>query len=475
MAHPDVSMGGTNAGSSTFSIPHAPKFPDGNLRDTARDFGARENPDGNSFEVRPIDPDDLTGEGRLSPDDFPIQYRLGPPCKSMGWSEVVHKWGLQMLERAGFLNVDVLLADDWYMSPFGKFAAKDLWHKTTDTDYDLMRPALILASAFLDDPTTLCLFHAMAVPADQMTTFLDPKLGWCKRLDVPATLSDDQQIVTYHKICMMRQYMSIYWETFDNQGKYGAVAYTKPQLGRPVATGPNTNKSSICMSRVYLEVMERYKNRSTDSTFEAYFDGILDNAGVPENRRPRKIDLDSAALRATLMFASYLLHEFAHAFCKAYVERPPERPPTTWAREPWLADNRSNELGLAFTDAIFGGVPTSTVFRHKDSNTPEEGYAQCYYAPFGLHFPRKWKQWSTKTKPDEGLLEQGKQDDLTAPMTFYPIAQQQVVDMFDEEKWNNDVLRNGIGALRFKAHREWAVHRTPGPDPDNPLKSSGFI
>jgi hypothetical protein len=237
----------------------------------------------------------------------------------------------------------------------------------------------------------------------------------------------------------------------------------------------NTTKSSIGMSRVYLEVMERYKNKSTDSTFEAYFDGILDNAGVPENRRPRKIDLDSAALRATLLFASYLLHEFAHAFCKAYVARPLERPPLTWAREPWLADNRSNELGLAFTDAIFGGVPTSTVFRHKDFNTPEEGYAQCYYAPFGLHFPRKWKQWSTKTKPDEGLLEQGKQDDLTAPMTFYPIAQQQVVDMFDEEKWNNDVLRNGIGALRFKAHREWAVHRTPGPDPDNPLKSSGFI
>lgn len=256
MAHPDVSMGGTNAGSSTFSIPHAPKFPDGNLRNTAREFGARENPDGNSFEVRPIDPDDLTGEGRLSPDDFPIQYRLGPPCKSMGWSEVVHKWGLQMLERAGFLNVDVLLADGWYMSPFGKFAAevtnpqrlpdqrihpgfwKDLWHKTTDTDYDLMRPALILASAFLDDPTTLCLFHAMAAPADQMITFLDPKLGWCKRLDVPATLSDDQQIVTYHKICMMRQYMSIYWETFDNLNKYGAVAYTKPQFGSPVATGP---------------------------------------------------------------------------------------------------------------------------------------------------------------------------------------------------------------------------------------------
>ncbi|THX79433.1 hypothetical protein D6D04_05165 [Aureobasidium pullulans] len=215
--------------------------------------------------------------------------------------------------------------------------------------------------------------------------------------------------------------------------------------------------------------------RQAHSTFEAYFNGILDNAGVPENRRPRKIDLDSAALRATLMFASYLLHEFAHAFCKAYVARPLERPPLTWAREPWLADNRSNELGLAFTDAIFGGVPTSTVFRHKDFNTPEEGYAQCYYAPFGLHFPRKWKQWSTKTKPDEGLLEQGKQDDLTAPMTFYPIAQQQVVDMLDEDKWNNDVLRNGIGALKFKAHREWAVHRTPGPDPDNPLKSSGFI
>ncbi|THZ86233.1 hypothetical protein D6C83_09458, partial [Aureobasidium pullulans] len=135
MAHPDVSMGGTNAGSSTFSIPHAPKFPDGNLRNTAREFGARENPDGNSFEILM--------------NDFPIQYRLGPPCKSMGWSEVVHKWGLQMLERAGFLNVDVLLADDWYMSPFGKFAAevtnpqrlpdqrihpvfwKDLWHKTT--------------------------------------------------------------------------------------------------------------------------------------------------------------------------------------------------------------------------------------------------------------------------------------------------------------------------------------------------------
>jgi hypothetical protein len=84
MAHPDVSMGGTNAGSSTFHIPHAPKFPDGNLRNTARDFGARENPDGNSFEVRPIDPDDLTGEGRLSPDDFPYTIPARPAMQKHG-------------------------------------------------------------------------------------------------------------------------------------------------------------------------------------------------------------------------------------------------------------------------------------------------------------------------------------------------------------------------------------------------------
>jgi hypothetical protein len=76
----------------------------------------------------------------------------------------------------------------------------------------------------------------------------------------------------------------------------------------------------------------------------------LDQAGVPANRRPYQFHLVSAIMRVNVKLATAIVHEFSHAFVRANVEGPLET-----YREPWIAGYRSNEMGCAVENYVFGG------------------------------------------------------------------------------------------------------------------------
>jgi hypothetical protein len=109
------------------------------------------------------------------------------------------------------------------MHPVFRF---EMWRGITQDDYEVLRPSLTLASAVLDDPAVLNYFYALMQPADSMDTVVDPDTNMtCKVVDIPETLTDEQQYVTYAAICAMRDYTSFnQWSSAD--GNYTNYAVT---------------------------------------------------------------------------------------------------------------------------------------------------------------------------------------------------------------------------------------------------------
>ncbi|KEQ91520.1 hypothetical protein AUEXF2481DRAFT_43912 [Aureobasidium subglaciale EXF-2481] len=206
------------------------------------------------------DINDPTGEGKCKPFDWPVQYCLGQPSFRAGWQELHQKWWLRVLEKAGFLNAKTG-GQDPRMNPLGNYAKvrnpsndlhervhpvfrRDMWD-TTDEIHQAIKPALLLASASLDDVTTLSLFYALSTPSC-VTSFNDPELGQCKRVNMPDTLTAVQQHETFTKLCQMRKWTHFYWEDPQMLINVGALAYCYPieDLSEPVgqqeklASGP---------------------------------------------------------------------------------------------------------------------------------------------------------------------------------------------------------------------------------------------
>lgn len=271
MGNADIEMGGVGPAKPllSYGVPYPPELEatqrtsDGSIEVTdwtkhARYYGARDHPKGSGFEVRRFNEGDPAGKGKWSSHDWDVEYRLGPPSTSVNWNNMIEKWGLQVLDKAGFINLDPNTADS-YMHPTGRFASRrnpsgkdgnrvhpifrrQVWRSLSEEDYQTIMPALLLASAFLDDPTTLCLFHAISAPAEQMVTFEDPILKTCKRLQVPETLTESEQWSVFHKICAMRKWTSFYWESSDILKARGALGYCQPLVhkdgSRTTASGP---------------------------------------------------------------------------------------------------------------------------------------------------------------------------------------------------------------------------------------------
>jgi hypothetical protein len=152
-------------------------------------------------------------------------YHLGHPSEYPGVDPLIRKWGLQILEAAGFINHEPENGDG-YADPVGHMASirnplnsleeqlhpvlrRDMFASVTDEDYELMEPALILASAILDDPTTLHFFHAVSDPAHH-SLVNDQRLGMSRVVTIPGTLSQAEQTAVNKKIVDMRL-----WTSFD--------------------------------------------------------------------------------------------------------------------------------------------------------------------------------------------------------------------------------------------------------------------
>lgn len=238
----------------------------------------------------------------------------------------------------------------------------------------------------------------------------------------------------------------------------------------------HTRRSKIGLSIHYLEVL-RGCTSDKDTAYNLsrkkarkYFDETLRSTGVPVSHRPSKTCIDSAGLRTAFLFATLLVHELAHAYSFAYFKRANEKEP----REPWVADNRSNELGHAITNFILGGSPYASSFSTLPSSTVQKDFLKdSVYAQFGLYFANKWKQWdSAGDAIKEQFLKQGLGEDRSVPLTFWPVSQRQVYDYFNEELWEERVPRYGLEALKMVKVPGWKSCKYPGPDPDNPWNGS---
>ena len=257
MEDSDVNNGSIFDGWLPFKIPYPPKFPgsiamkgnytlvDPDLELYAKNFGATDNPDGKGFQIRQLNKADPIG-GKFSDDEFDVKYRLGSSSESRHWHDLVHKWGLQLLDRAGFINVPIQEPEE--DDPVGRHARnlrditkdlneqihpvfrKEMWRNMDDAQYATIRTPLLLATAFLDDPITLQVFYAISSP-DRWDTLVDSKLGPYRRLKLSGTLTDSELKATYDKMADMRKYTSFYWEDEGVMMKNSAAAFTDIRYG----------------------------------------------------------------------------------------------------------------------------------------------------------------------------------------------------------------------------------------------------
>lgn len=207
-------------------------------------YTARKDPNGTGFEVRQLDIDKF--DGHEVPDwnnmfYWPPKYNLGPPTNDADWHGIIAKWGLLVLEKAGFLNY-YPADDDDYAEPIGRLARarnpdgdddkrihpvfrRGMWSDINDEEYQLLEPVLLLASALLDDPGTLAFFYAIS-DSNLMTEFEDEVHGKCKVTTVPASLSSVQETEVYQKIIAMRNWLEWKFAPLPDMVKVNAMALT---------------------------------------------------------------------------------------------------------------------------------------------------------------------------------------------------------------------------------------------------------
>ncbi|KAH0037411.1 hypothetical protein KCU78_g1693, partial [Aureobasidium melanogenum] len=456
MGDTDIEMGGVELENPwlPYGISYPPPLPDKVMLegqsdeqdpDWGRDayfVGARDDLWGEGFEVRAFNPSDPLGRGKFHKDEWNVQYMLGPANPLVHWDPISMKWGLQVLEKAGFINLEADVRNNAYADP--------------------------KATAFLDDPTTLCLFHALSKSSDHIT-FQDPNFKTCKRLQVPVALTEAEQLSTFQKISDMRQWTSFQWE--DN----ATMAMVPVAFGRtypldPQASSPYTCQSKITIVRSYCEVLMQYRNQDKTRDYLKFFRSVLWEARVPNSRKPEGLsnNLEPAFLRTTFLLANHLLHEFAHAFCFAYFEIPSLGLP----RNPWVGDSRDNEFGHAMERHVHGGLPYANNFN--DPERPDMGQTlrRGTYAPFGIYFAEKYRQWATPGDVKKMHLVKDSEKDFKSPCVYYPLAQRQIYNYFLTKTWTENVPRYGLDAAKFTKIKQWASSEMPGPDPSNPSHES---
>ena len=212
-------------------------------RKHAKYFGAREDHYREGFETRPLNRDPAGNVQPRFPGDWEVEYRLGSPGDTVYWDDIIAKWGLPVLNKAGFLNLN-LGPPAAPLAPRGRYFLKrpepwkdeamhpvfrrEMWKAgLSDQQWSGIKPAFLLASALLDDPTTMCIFHAVATRSCHFHV-QDPTLKGCTKLQVPDSLTEAEQASIFQKICNMRRWFHFYWENSEELDKYHAYAYTVP-------------------------------------------------------------------------------------------------------------------------------------------------------------------------------------------------------------------------------------------------------
>jgi len=230
-----------------------------------------------------------------------------------------------------------------------------------------------------------------------------------------------------------------------------------------------TSQSRIGIKHIYGQVLMAWQQKGSVKDYSNFFKHMLVSSGMPASHVPEGFidDLDSPAMRTYLLFATTIVHEFAHAFAFAYYQRTDPLTP----REPFVGDDRASELGHAVSRHILGGIPWASGHAAPAGSPPGLRTHMDAYAPFGIYFKEKWQPWADPGRYATGNdhLEEGKDADFKAPVVSYPVAQRQVDNYFTKEMWETRVPRYGLEALKFVKIPEWACSRVPGPLPHMPF------
>jgi hypothetical protein len=206
----------------------------------ARYHVARYNQDNSGFDVAVED---------VNTTHWP--YHLGDP----GTQPLIRKWGLQILEAAGFINHQPE-AGDRFPDAIGRMARtrnplalpgeqihpvlrKNMFWWITDEDYELLKPALILASAILDDPITLHFFYALS-HEKQWSWVNDQRLGRCRTVTIPPTLTQAEQTAANKKVMDMVAWTS--WEVRDHKHFSENTGLACTEVNVPPSYVPTTPK-----------------------------------------------------------------------------------------------------------------------------------------------------------------------------------------------------------------------------------------
>ncbi|KAG9851580.1 hypothetical protein KCU98_g5854, partial [Aureobasidium melanogenum] len=416
---------------------------------------------------------------RLSVFSNSTAYKLGPPSKVPDYPHHVEKYGLQVLEAAGFLNhkdegmsgkINGRCAFEAWRNPSH---SPDLqkrihhvwrwqqWAGITPHQYSLMTPALLLASAILDDPVTLSYFYALAMPSDSMDTVSHATKGLtadCKVLKIPDVLPDGEVWGTSLNVDLMAIYIRDWGFDKNLEGAYGYTAKYKDSNGNyPKGSKPNTFSTYVRLQSSFMDILEYFEagQKSDDDRYSRIFDDLQTMAGIPSTHRA-PISHASAIYRTYFVLAQTLLHEFAHAFSLAYFER---RETDNGPCDPWVPGNRANEQGFAFENYVFGGVvvpprlsiiPMSAAFA--------EGL-QSVAAPLGFQTSRQWDVWwCNGHMPPFAVMDQDRKDDEDWPDDrLYPVPQAWTQWLFSDELWTDHIHRYGLQAVKVPKLQAWEI------------------
>jgi hypothetical protein len=157
--------------------------------DVHHKYTTRIGDDGTWFEVRELNEDDPTGMARRFEGDWPKNFPVGPPSNIPDFHPIHGKYGLKVLNAAGFIN-SIHPYESTIVGPIGKLHGEwyrdsksdlndrihpvfrfDMWRGITQADYNMLNPALLLASTISDDLTMLNYFHAIMQQSDLRHSF----------------------------------------------------------------------------------------------------------------------------------------------------------------------------------------------------------------------------------------------------------------------------------------------------------------
>ncbi|KAG9580870.1 hypothetical protein KCU77_g12029, partial [Aureobasidium melanogenum] len=310
---------------------------------------------------------------------------------------------------------------DPIISPIHPIFLPRKWNNVSTDDYDLMIPALKLASRILDEPQILTYIKgALKKP---LTPINDQeavnKAGQPLYTFSNEPLRDWTSEEIWHTVSTLRDCIEFH---FSAHLPFGCMAMCGPgDTGSMIAIGAYSAR--ITLNNQFLGVFRRKLKASQFS--KPWKPGTHD---------------ESAVLRSQFAFAVTLVHEVMHALWltsnPTYVQHyaSPEPPAWVMPKEPFYRDGRMNELGACWETHVFGGNihmlghPHGAIMPYGLTTVPFPGTWDFYPSVINRGNPRKWGyEWTTT----------------------YPIEMKHIRKMFTNEMWD-EVQRYGIKRLRRK-------------------------